>query len=160
MLNGGLYIRKRISKALSEKKKIGTLIHGDFVGIRTWMSSAVCALFKSVFVMVFKLHTEDTETILSVQYSVSMVVWVAASENARKEATVTNLGKKGQRQQVQELTELTTTCFRIPGLATFSQNKGPRTADGEAFSLRDAVGENSCRRHRDCQRNVRGVCEN
>jgi hypothetical protein len=60
------------------------------------MNSAVCALFKSAFVIVFRLHTEDTETILSVQCSVSMVVWVAASENARKEATVTNLGKKGQ----------------------------------------------------------------
>ena len=60
------------------------------------MSSVVCALFKSAFVIVFKLHKEDTETILSVQYSVSIVVWVAASENARKEATVTNLGTKCQ----------------------------------------------------------------
>ena len=58
------------------------------------MSSAVCALFKSAFVMVFKVHPGETATILSVQCSVSMVVWVAASENARKEVTVTNLGKK------------------------------------------------------------------
>jgi hypothetical protein len=63
------------------------------MGVRTWMSSAVCALFKSVFVMAFTVHTEETATILSVQYSVSMVVWVAASENARKDVTVTNLKK-------------------------------------------------------------------
>jgi hypothetical protein len=62
------------------------------------MSSAVCALFKSVFVMVFTVHTEEAATILSVQYSVSIVVWVAASEKARKEVTVTNLRrKKAQR---------------------------------------------------------------
>jgi len=111
---------------------------------RPWISSAVCALFKSALVIAFKLQTEDTETILSVQYSVSMVVWVAASENARKEATVTK-----------------TTCFRIPGLATFSENKGPRPDDGETFSLRDAFREISCRRNRDCGRNEReAVCEN